>query len=292
MPSDNEQETGDINRKEIKIKVERFCEQAQIYLNRLPVLKRQLDEINRLNQFDLYVQKLNEIGKIVQNLLQNILNIEQLHQQLNDKDRVKLDRQIRLLRSEIDREISEFHILREQAMASSMNDNLTLADDTTPVTVTDNDNNNDNIREEIVSNQLRQRHVTGADSLNDSYNALEQDLILLHETIEEVAQLVAQQKEKLSHTEQLIHMAHDRIQDASTLIQRAVHSKYVTVASGALLGASLGGPVGFMMGLKMGTLVALSGSAVGALSANFLQRRIMRNDESADTTTSYNQAML
>ncbi|CAF3797232.1 unnamed protein product, partial [Rotaria magnacalcarata] len=58
MPSDNEQETGDINRKEIKIKVERFCEQAQIYLNRLPVLKRQLNEINRLNQFDLYVQKL------------------------------------------------------------------------------------------------------------------------------------------------------------------------------------------------------------------------------------------
>ncbi|CAF1569269.1 unnamed protein product [Rotaria magnacalcarata] len=287
MPSDNEQETGDINRKEIKIKVERFCEQAQIYLNRLPVLKRQLNEINRLNQFDLYVQKLNEIGKIVQNLLQNILNIEQLHQQLNDKDRVKLDRQIRLLRSEIDREISEFHILREQAMASSMNENLTLADDTTPVTVTDNDN----IREEIVSNQLRQRHVTGTDRLNDSYNALEQDLILLHETIEEVAQLVAQQKEKLSHTEQLINMAHDRIQDASTLIQRAVHSKYVTVASGALLGASLGGPVGFVMGLKMGALVALSGSAVGAFSANFVQRRIMRNDESADTTT-YNQAML
>jgi len=60
MNSDNEQEDNDINRKDIELKVERFREQSQIYLSRLPLLKRQLGEINRLNQFDLYVQKLSK----------------------------------------------------------------------------------------------------------------------------------------------------------------------------------------------------------------------------------------
>jgi hypothetical protein len=60
MHSDNEQEEDNINRKDIETKVERFREQSQIYLNRLPLLKRQLDEINRLQQFDLYVQKLSK----------------------------------------------------------------------------------------------------------------------------------------------------------------------------------------------------------------------------------------
>jgi hypothetical protein len=61
MHSDNEQEDDNINRKDIETKVERFREQSQIYLNRLPLLKRQLDEINRLQQFDLYVQKLSKL---------------------------------------------------------------------------------------------------------------------------------------------------------------------------------------------------------------------------------------
>ncbi|CAF1155465.1 unnamed protein product [Rotaria sordida] len=286
MHSDNEQEDSDLNRKDIKIKVERFCEQSQIYLNRLLLLKQQLDETNRLHQFDSYVQKLNEMGKIVQNLLQNIRSIEQLHLQLNDKDRLKLDRQIRLLRTEIDREMSEFHILREQAMTSTMNENLSSIDDT---------NNNDNIQQDIISNELRQRHVTTTtttNNLNDSYDLLEQDLILLHETMGEVAQLVAQQKEKISNTEHLMNLAHNRIHEASTLLQRAIHNKYVTLASGALLGAALGGPVGCFMGLKMGALVALSGSAVGALSANFMQQRMTRNDEPQSNDISYHQAML
>jgi hypothetical protein len=60
MHSDNEQENDDINRRGIEFKVERFREQSQLYLNRLPVLKRQLNEINRLHQFDLYVQKLSK----------------------------------------------------------------------------------------------------------------------------------------------------------------------------------------------------------------------------------------
>jgi len=60
MHSDNEQEDDDINHKYIELKVDRFREQSQVYLNRLPLLKRQLNEINRLQQFDLYVQKLSK----------------------------------------------------------------------------------------------------------------------------------------------------------------------------------------------------------------------------------------
>lgn len=181
--------------------------------------------------------------------------------------------------------MSEFHILREQAMNCSLDENISTSDDNI------NNNNSTNPEEDLISNQLRQRHVTTT-HLNDSYDLLEHDLILLRETINEVAQLVAQQKEKISRTERLTLMAHDQIRSATSILQKAVQNKYITLASGALLGASLGGPVGCIMGLKMGAFVALSGSAVGALSANLVQQRITRNDEIKDMNESYSQAML
>ncbi len=216
--------------------------------------------------------------------MQYIRNIEQLYLQLNEKDRLKLDRQIRILRTEVDREMSEFHLLRDQAMASSTDENLSTLDD--------NINNNNSTEQDITSNELRQRHITTTNRLNDSYDLLEQDLLLLRETIGEVAELVAQQREKVSNTDRLTLMAHDQIRSASSLLYKAVHNKYITLASGALLGASLGGPIGCIMGLKIGALVALSGSAVGALSANLMQQRIIRNDQIKDSDDSYNQAML
>ena len=108
----------------------------------------------------------------------------------------------------------------------------------------------------------------------------------------EIGQLVAQHQEKISNTEHSIHVAHDRIHNASALLQNAVHNRYVTLASGALLGASLGGPVGLMLGLKTGALAALSGSAVGLLSVNFLQRRKTQHDESKTNNVAYDRAML
>lgn len=230
---------------------------------------------------------LDEIGRIVQNLVQNIRAIEQLHSQLNEKERIKLERQIRLLRTEIDREMTEFHTLRDQAMSASMNETASLSS-------TDPIETNEVQQDDTSSNELRQRHVTKSttNSLNDSYDLLEQDMILLRDTINEVAQLVKQQQETISRTEQLTNMAHDRIRDASSILQKAVQHKYLSVASGALLGASLGGPIGCFMGLKIGALVALSGSAFGALSANLMQQRIARNEESREKRNSYDQAML
>ena len=61
MNYDNDRDDHDqSNRKDVALKVERFRQQSQVYLNRLPILKRQLNETNRLQQFDLYVQKLSE----------------------------------------------------------------------------------------------------------------------------------------------------------------------------------------------------------------------------------------
>jgi len=219
----------------------------------------------------------DEIGKIVQNLSQNIRNIEQLHSQLNEKDRAKIEQQISQLRSEVDQEMIEFHQLREQTMASTMNE------DTPPDT--------DLEQEPPIANELRQRHVT-VDRLNDSYEALEQDLRSLHELTVQVAQLVKEQKEKIALTQKLTDMAHDRIQEATSILDRAVHNKYVTIASGAILGATLGGPVGLFMGVKVGALAALSGSAVAALSVNLIQQRSLKQEESKAMTSSYSQAML
>jgi hypothetical protein len=203
---------------------------------------------------------------------------------MNEKDRIKFDRQIRLLRTEIDREMSEFHTLRDRAMATSIDDNFSSSND--------NVNTSESPEDSAASNELRQRHVTTNNRLNDSYDLLEQDLIHLRDTINEVAELVKQHEEKLSRTDRITNNVYDQIRNASSLLHRAVHNKYISVASGALLGASLGGPVGCIMGLKIGALVALSGSAVGALSANIMQQRVIRDDESQNRRDSYNQAML
>lgn len=215
---------------------------------------------------------------MVQTLVQNIRSLEQLHLQLNDKDRQKLDQQIRLLRADSDREMSAFQELRQQAMATSIDDETRL-------------NNEENGQEQ--TNELRQRSVAKSNNrLNDSYDLLEQDLLLLRDTMNEVAELVARHRQPIGHTDYMIHSAQDHIRQASSLLQKAVHNKYVTIASGALIGASLGGPVGFAMGMKIGALAALSGSAVGALSANIMQQRALREVEAKKDDRAYPQAML
>ena len=221
----------------------------------------------------------------MQTLVQNIRSLELLHLQLNDKDRQKLDQQIRLLRADIDREMSAFQELRQQAMATSMHDETRLSSE---------ENGQEQTTEsETATNELRQRSVAKTNNrLNDSYDLLEQDLILLRDTMNEVAELVARHGQPISHTDYMIHSAQDHIRQASSLLQKAVHNKYVTLASGALIGASLGGPVGFLMGMKIGALAALSGSAVGALSANIMQQRALREGEAKKDDRAYPQAML
>ncbi|CAF4061572.1 unnamed protein product [Rotaria sp. Silwood2] len=282
MQSDDEKNIDDINRKDFEFKVEKILDHSQFYLNRLSLLKNQLHDINRLNQEDLYIQKLNEIDTIVHNLAENTLNIEQLTSQLNENERSKLDDQIHLLRNEIDREIGEFHRLRQEVTVSSREENNSSIDET----------DNNDFENNLTTNELRQRHITTS-RLNDSYDLLEQDLAYLREAIDEVARMVKQQKQKLSTTEHLKNIAQYRIRNASSFLHKAIQNRYVTLASGALLGASIGGPVGFVMGTKVGALVALSGSAVGALSMNIMRQRVEENDESQNNnTTAYNQAML
>jgi hypothetical protein len=58
MHSDDENE--DNQRKDLEFQVEKFLDHSQFYLNRLPLLKRQLHDINRLNQADLYIEKLSK----------------------------------------------------------------------------------------------------------------------------------------------------------------------------------------------------------------------------------------
>ncbi|CAF0885204.1 unnamed protein product [Rotaria sordida] len=283
MKCDDEQDIDHINRNDFQSRVEKFLDHSQFYLNRLSLLKNQLYDINRLNQEDLYIQKLNEIDTNVHNLAENILNIEQLNSQLNKNECSKLDHQIHLLRNEIDREMNEFHRLRQQFIVSSSEEN------NSPINEIDKNDFEDN----LTTNKLRQRHIT-TNRLNDSYDLLEQDLAHLREAVDEVATLVKQQQQQtLSTTEHLKNIAQYRIRNVSSFFQKTIQNRYVTLASGALLGASIGGPVGFMMGTKVGALVALSGSAVGALSMNIMRQRVTENDESQnENTTAYNQAML
>jgi hypothetical protein len=54
------QSGDDINRKESEFKVESFLDDSQFYLNRLSLIKSQLHDIHRLNQPDLYIEKLSK----------------------------------------------------------------------------------------------------------------------------------------------------------------------------------------------------------------------------------------
>jgi len=158
-------------------------------------------------------------------------------------------------------------------------------------------NNDEHFEQNLIPNELRQRHVT-TNCLNDSYDLLEQDLAYLREKIDEVQAMVAHQQQQqqliLSRTEHLKTIAQDRIYNASSFFQKAIYNRYVTLASGALLGGSICGPVGFTMGAKIGALVTLSGSALGALSMNIMRQKVTETDETENNNSAaaYNQAML
>jgi hypothetical protein len=183
--------------------------------------------------------------------------------------------------------MSDLQSLHEQINAE---ENISSVDE-----IYENDNDN-NFEENSIPNELRQRHVT-TDHSNNSYDLLEKDLAYLREAIDEVNALVAkqqrQQEELLSRTEHLRNTIQSRFHNVSSFFQKAIHNQYVSLASGAVLGASIGGPVGFTMGAKVGTLVALTGSALGALSMNIMRQRVTETDESeTNNTIAYNQAML
>lgn len=178
--------------------------------------------------------------------------------------------------------MTNLNTLREQITAE---ENLLSIDET--------DNTDNNLEDNSLSNELRQRHVS-TNNLNSSYDLLGEDLAYLREAIDEVATLVAKQQQQISRLEQLRNNQHQsRFHNISSFFQKVIHNRYVPIASGAVVGASVGGPVGFLMGTKVGALVAVSGSALGALSMNIMQQRATETDESqANDTITYNQAML
>lgn len=233
---------------------------------------------------------LDEIDKIIHNLKENLENIEELYSKLNDIERLKVNQQIHLLRIKIDYEMTDLQNLREQ---------LNAEENLLSINETDNqdDDNNDNLQDNSLSNELRQRHVTTTttttNNLDTNYDLLEDDLAYLRTAIDEVTALVAKQQEQIERLEQLRNNNNTNTNTMPTFFQKFIHNRYVPVVSGAVVGASITGPVGFLMGTKVGALVALSGSALGALSMNIMRHRATDNDETqTDETTTYNQAML
>lgn len=212
-------------------------------------------------------------------MTENVVNIEQLHTKLNEAHRSKFDHRIHFLHAEIYREMNEFQTLRETLMISSFTEN--------------NVSNDENNQNNLISNELSQQQIT-KNHLNDSYDLLEQDLAYLRSAFDEVAAIIKRQDElTLSKTEHLKHIVHYPIRNASSFFQKALQNRYLILASGAVLGASIGGPVGFIMGAKVGALVTLSGSAVGALSMNIMRQRAIENNESENhEAAAYSQAML
>ena len=60
MDTDHIHEDNSFIQKDIQLKIEKFCGQSQIFLNRLQLLKQELNEIYRLHRFDLYAPKLSK----------------------------------------------------------------------------------------------------------------------------------------------------------------------------------------------------------------------------------------
>ncbi len=62
-----------INGKDLEIQVEKLLDHSQFDLSRLPLLKNQLDDINRLEQPDLYIEKLSKLERVTSSCLLSFL---------------------------------------------------------------------------------------------------------------------------------------------------------------------------------------------------------------------------
>jgi len=61
MYADDDKEDENTNRKDLQLKLERFLDHSEFYFHHLPLLKTQLNDIDRLNQPDLYIEKLSKL---------------------------------------------------------------------------------------------------------------------------------------------------------------------------------------------------------------------------------------
>ena len=213
--------------------------------------------------------------------MQDRQHIEQLGLQLNENERLTMESQVQSLRDQIDHQISELHRLREETVDDENN---------LPIDPSTTDPNN--IEENTSPNVLRQRHAS-RNPLDATYDMLERDLIYLRQTVDDIDKLVTEQGQKLSRIELYRTIVHNRLNSASSLLSNIFHNRFVTTAAGAAVGAGIGGPVGLTMGAKIGALVALSGSALGALSMNIMRQRVAETDQVENNdVTPYSQAML
>lgn len=203
---------------------------------------------------------------------------------MNDEDRAKINPEVNTLRFDVEREIVEFQKLRRKAMDFSSQQS-----DASDEAVMDKDESGRTVSEETSG--LRQR-LLNADQLNDSYQAVEKDLINLKETITLVSQLVANQRTTIWHTDQLITSAQSQLTSATTYLQSAVRHKYGAMASGALIGASLAGPIGLFMGMKAAAIATIGGSAIGAVSATIVHKKTSQDISNTNQGQVYDRAML
>ena len=77
MHADDENEND--HRKDPEFKLEKFFDHSQFYLNRLPLLKTQLNDLNRLNQEDLYIEKLSMSSDTTTYVISLYLNSDKNH---------------------------------------------------------------------------------------------------------------------------------------------------------------------------------------------------------------------
>lgn len=70
MNTDKEKQIDQITQKDLELKVEKFLDHSQFYLDRLSLLKNQLKDIKRLKQADPYIEKLSK-SVIIRSLSEN-----------------------------------------------------------------------------------------------------------------------------------------------------------------------------------------------------------------------------
>lgn len=69
MNSDIENEVDHSSQNDLELKIENFLDHSQSCLNHLSLLKNQLNNINRLNQEEIYLQKLSKNNNKFANIL-------------------------------------------------------------------------------------------------------------------------------------------------------------------------------------------------------------------------------
>ncbi|XP_006635799.2 syntaxin-17 isoform X1 [Lepisosteus oculatus] len=274
-------EAGSLPLRRLEVPIHKFIKVAiPTDLERLRKHQINIEKYQRCQQWDRLHQEHINASRTVQQLRANIREMEKLCARVRSEDTRALDRLVRPTREQASVAASDFLRLHsetaaptgvqptgpESPPAPSLSRSLTALG-----SFSGGEESSIPLQ---TQTQLPLPEIPRDQNAAESWETLEEDLLELNGLVNEFAELVHSQQEKIDSIEDHVNTAAANVQEGSRSLGQAARYKMAMLpVAGAVIGGVVGGPLGLLAGFKVaGVAAAVSGGLLGYAGGNLLQK--------------------